>query len=258
MPSTQAHSIKLAKDHPCAVGFLDETGSIASDRFFGVGLLKPREPARLLRSIQKLRDRKDWRKEFKFTDITTKSLPLYQAFIDLILEEESVSFFGFVADRNVADPIARFGTHWEAYSKLAEQLVLASIRSHELVTVLADNYSTPDHILFEETLKAAVNRRARRLAVTSVCRLDSKSSDGLQAADVMISAATFEFRAEAGLSSHKSAKGSLAKYVRDALGADSCLHGWRNDRHSVAIYNQNQSLEPVPADNDTSVASPNV
>jgi hypothetical protein len=215
---------------------LDETGAIAKDRFFAVGLLKSREPARLLRSIQKLRDRRHWYSEFKFTDTTRDSLSLYKEFIDLIAADSAVEFFSFVADRRRADPIERFGSHWEAYAKLAEQLVVACVRGEELVAILADNYSTPDYILFEESLKASANGRLKRLAVTSVCRLDSKSSDGLQAVDMLTSAIAFEFRADAGLASHKSAKGELSSYVRGVLGADTCLAGWRNSRHSVAVY----------------------
>jgi hypothetical protein len=157
-------------------------------------------------------------------------------FVDLVVSDTDTQFFEFVADRTQADPIARFGTHWEAYAKLAEQLVVASVRGPELLTVLADNYSTPDDILFEDSLKASVNRRLKRLAVTNVCRLDSKSSDGLQAVDMLVSAITFEFRAKAGLSSPVSAKGQLSLHVREALGTQTCLDGWRNANHSIAVY----------------------
>lgn len=232
--------VTLRRDHPCAVGFLDETGSISSDRFFGVGLLKTQHPARLLRAVQKLRDRRHWYKEFKFTETTTKSLPLYKEFIDVIASDSAVEFFSFVADREVADPVERFGTHWEAYSKLAEQLVVACVRGEELLSVLADNYSTPDEVLFEDSLKASVNRRLRRLAVTSVFRLDSRSSDGLQAVDMLTSAIAFEFRANVGLGSKTSPKSELAEYTRQALGTTTCLKGWRNRQHSVAVYSHGQ------------------
>ena len=119
-------------------------------------------------------------------------------------------------------------------------MVVASIHSNELLTVLADNYSTPDDVLFEDSLKASVNRRLRRLSVTSVCRLDSKSSDGLQAVDMLTSAIAFEFRAKAGLAAQTSPKGQLSLYLREALGLGSCLNGSRNDHHSVAVYSQGQ------------------
>src|SRR5581483_12272662 len=120
-----APKARLAKDHPCALGFLDETGAIASDRFFAVGLLKTQAPARLLRSVQKLRDRCQWYKEFKFSETTQRSLPLYKEFADIVTSDSAAEFFGFVADRDKADPVERFGTQWEAYTKLAEQLVVA-------------------------------------------------------------------------------------------------------------------------------------
>ena len=53
------------------------------------------------------------------------------------------------------------------------------------MSLMADNYSTPDYVLFEEQLRARVNVRVKRLGLVSVCRLDSKSSDGLQLADLL-------------------------------------------------------------------------
>ena len=225
----------LGRDHPCATAFLDETGSIAKDRFFGIGLLKCAEAANLTRGIQKIRDRHHWYKEIKWFDITKGSLPIYRQVVD-VCAASGVEFFCFVADRRAADPITRFGSAWDAYAKLSEQLVVAACRPDELIALMADNYSTPDSVLFEQDLRAGVNRRLRRLALVSVVRLDSRSSDGLQAVDLLTSAVAHEFRAEAGLASHTSPKGEMSAYVRSALGADSCLTGWRNDRHSVQIH----------------------
>ena len=225
----------LRKDHPCATAFLDETGSISKDRFFGIGLLKCSEPAVLTRALQKLRDRAHWYDEIKWYDITRDSIPFYRCVVD-ICADSGVDFFCFIADRKQSDPIARFGSPWDAYAKLAEQLVVASFRPAELMALMADNYSTPDSVLFEQDLRAAVNRRLNRLALVSVTRLDSRSSDGLQAVDLLTSAVTHEFRADAGLASHVSPKGRISTYVRAVLGAGSCLDGWRNSRHSVQIY----------------------
>jgi hypothetical protein len=226
----------LRRDHPCATAFLDETGSISQDRFFAVGLLKHEEASRLLRAVHKLRDQTHWYKEIKFSQLTATTLPLYRQFIDVALRSGPAQFFCFVADRSTADPVERFGSTWAAYSKLAEQLVVAALHPDELVTILADNYSTPDAILFEEELRESVNRRLRRLAVVAALRLDSRSSDGLQIADLLTSAIAFEFRAQAGLASSSSPKAMLARHVRTSLGAETCVAGWRSDRHSVAIY----------------------
>lgn len=200
----------------------------------------------MLRALQKYRDQKHWYKEIKFSATTQGTLDLYKGVVDVVLAPPGASYFCFLADRQAADPVERFGSHWAAYSKLAEQLVVAALKPEELVTVLADNYSTPDHVLFEEDLKATANRRLGRLAVTSCCRLDSKSSDGLQVADLLTSAVAFEFRAAAGIASANGPKAQLAEHVRTMLGTSTCLPGWRasDNRHSVAIYSHGAWTPP--------------
>jgi hypothetical protein len=240
-PPPAPSRLVLRRQHPVATAFLDESGIISADRFFAIGLVKSAEPARLLRSIQKFRDKNHCYHEFKWYDITAGTVELYKNIVDVCLSPGLLEFWCFVADRTKADPIVRFGSQWDAYGKLAEQLVVASAHPDELFAILADNYSTPDHILFEEDLRAAVNRRLNRLAAVSVVRLDSRSSDGLQVADLLSSAVTFEFRQAAGLARATSPKGQVAAHVRAALGTASCLSGWRNANHSVAIYNHGNS-----------------
>ncbi|WP_029265064.1 MULTISPECIES: DUF3800 domain-containing protein [unclassified Microbacterium] len=228
---------KLPKNHPVATCFLDETGSISNDRFFGVGLVSLEEPSRLLRSVQNLRDRKHWYNEFHFSSVTRDSLEIYKQLVDLSLAVQGFHFYCFIADRTGADPVERFGDRWTAYLKMSEQLVVASFPPGAVVSVVADNYSTPASVLFEEELRYSINRRFRRLAVQSVYRADSHAFDGLQVVDLFTSAAAFEFRANAGLASHSSEKGKLAAYVRESLGTETCLTGWRNSDHSIQIYN---------------------
>jgi hypothetical protein len=227
---------ELAADHrPTAVAFLDESGSIARDRFFAVGCLKLAEPSVLLRSVQKLRDRYHWYEEMHFKAVTAGALPFYKDVVRLVVKAEA-EFSCFVADRNVHDPVARFGTSWRAYQKLAEQLIVGSIRNRELLTVLADNYSTPDDVRFEEDLRADVNERLGRLAILTVCRLDSESTDALQIVDLLTSAVTFEFRQAAGIASRTNTKAQLAAHVRSEYGVTSFLSGCRPPPLNVAIY----------------------
>jgi len=81
--------------------------------------------------------RNHWYKEIKFSSATQGVLPLYQQVVDIALDPGVSEFFCFVADRQAADPIGRFGNSWAAYGKLAEQLVVASTRQDELVSLLA-------------------------------------------------------------------------------------------------------------------------
>ena len=229
---------RLPADNPVATCFLDETGSISRDRFFAVGLVSIAEPSRLLRAVQNLRDRKHWYKEFHFSSVTRDTLDLYKELADVTLGTEGIHFYCFVADRQESDPIERFGDSWTAYAKMSEQLVVASFPRGAVVNVVADNYSTPASILFEEELRFSINRRFRRMAVSSVFRSDSKAFDGLQVVDLFTSAAAHEFRANAGLASRTNHKAALADYIRSSLGADTFLSGWRNANHSVAIYDR--------------------
>lgn len=215
--------------------FLDESGSISQDRFFAVGCLKLAEPSILLRRIQKLRDTEHWYQEIHFVDLTSGALPFYKKVIDEI-SASNAEYSCFVADRQSADPVARWATPWKAYEKLAEQLLVATIRPRELVVVVADNYSTPDSVQFELDVRAAVNKRLGRLAVMSVCRLDSRAADPLQLADLLTSAVTFEFRQSAGNAGTRSPKAQLARYVRDAYGVSSFLPSHRGPKMNVQIF----------------------
>jgi hypothetical protein len=221
---------------PTAMAFLDESGTISKDRFFAVGCLKLDEPSVLLRAIEKLRDQHHWYGEIHWVDLTQKSAPFYGQVAHEIAQSDA-QFSCFVADRQQADPIARFGTEWRAYEKLAVQLLLGSIRPEELVTVIADKYSTPDHIVFEQDVRSEVNYRLKRLAVTSVCRLDSKAADPLQLVDLLTGAITFEFRQAAGLAGTATPKALLASSIRQGYGVTSVLGGCVvQDKLNVACY----------------------
>lgn len=227
----------LPADHPTSVAFLDETGSISADRFFAVGCLKLGEPSYLTRRIQALRDRAHWYKELHWIDVTRKVLPFYRDVVDEVASCPNASFSCFVADRQVSDPVARFRSPSAAYARLAAQLLIGNIRPCEVVFVLADAYSTPANVAIELEVKRIVNRRFGRLAVPSVCRLDSRAADPLQVADLLTSAVTFEFRQSAGLAGVSSPKAELSQYVLNAYGVSSVLSGARNDTLNVARYN---------------------
>jgi len=186
--------------------------------------LKLKTPSILLRKVEKLRDREHWYREIHFNDLTKGALPFYRQVVD-ILAATKLEFLCFVADREASDPLERFGSHHRAYEKLATQLLVASIKPYEIVSVLADDYSTPDHVKFEEDVRFGVNQRLHRMAVTTVCRLASQAAIPLQLVDLLTSAVAFEFRASAGFASADSPKGELAEYVRDAFDVDSFLFG---------------------------------
>jgi hypothetical protein len=149
--------------HPTAVAFLDESGSISQDRFFSVGCLKLSEPSILLRRIQKLRDRHHWYHEVHFFDLTKDALPFYERVVEIVAASGG-QFSCFVADREGADPVARFGTPWKAYEKLAAQLLLGSIKRRVvdlLTSAVAFEFRQSTGIAGRETPKARLARKLR-------------------------------------------------------------------------------------------------
>ena len=235
------------------MAFLDESGSIAKDRFFAVGCVKLAEPSDLTLTVRSLRDRNHWYREIHFTDLTANALPFYRSVLGAVCQLRAATFSCFVADRRLDDPILRFGSPWKAYEALAEQLLAGSIGRREVVAVLADDYSTPPNVVFERDVKREVNRRFDRLAVTSVCRLNSLSADPLQIVDLLTSSVAFEFRQQAGLAGQNSPKAQLAAALRASCGTDSFLNGFRTHpwdvpgfRVNVALYRASDPSKRLP------------
>jgi hypothetical protein len=211
----------LPPEHPTAVAFLDESGVIARSRFFAVGLLKLPEPELLTRRVQKLRDRHHWYREFHWTDVTSGALPIYREVLSVPAALGDARFACFVADRDAFDPVARFGSPWTAYEHLATQLLLGNIRPDELVSVIADNYSTPHGVRFERDVRRDVNSRLGRCAVPSLVRLDSRSTDALQVVDLLTAAVAFEFQQQAGLAGRRTPKARLLEHTKGCFGVEA-------------------------------------
>lgn len=238
----------LRPDHPTACFFLDESGAIAKDRFFSVGLLKLREPSSVLTAVQRYRDRTHFYDEFHFTEVRPDSLSVYKGVIDELATSDDLEFWCFVSDRDVADPVQRWQTHWMAYEKMAEQLMVAASRPYELASAVADTYSTPDHVSFERDVRKRVNQRFDRCAIASLYRSDSKAMDGLQVVDLLTGAVTFEFRQAAGLAGRNSPKAQLARHVRESF--EIAGHSFtdlpcKSDRVSVRLYEHGKWKSPV-------------
>lgn len=220
--------------HPTATAFLDETGIISQDRYFTVGLLILRD-AQLIREVQKFRDRHHWYGEIKWVDVTNGSYPLYAELLDTVVASNA-RFACFVSDRDIADPVKRFGGPWRAYERLSAQLVIGASRKGELISLMADNYSSPDKVHFERDVKRLVNDRLGELCIATCCRLDSASSDGLQMVDLLTGAVTFEFRQQAGLAGTTSAKARLSKHLLGLYGVSSFVGQVRTRNLNIAIY----------------------
>lgn len=238
-PDEAAHSHVLPPGHPTAVVFLDETGVVhrASDRYFGIGCLKARDPSPLLQGLHRLREQAGFHDELHWADFDKAKLrgrddlvELGKAAIDLVFDSDDAEFCCHIADRAAGDLTARFHRHpypgHKAYEWLAAQVLDAAVGDTEIVTVLADRLSTSPAVRFESDVAAVVNQRRRRLAVSSVCRLDSRSTDGLQLVDVLLGATALDLRQ--GRTGGARQKQALLEHLLDRCGWPSFRPGGRS------------------------------
>ncbi len=232
--------------------FLDESGTVAGDAVLVVGCLKLPKASALLRLMQHLRDKTHFYGELHFTGMTRRSMGPYTSVIDLVPDD--ATFAASVVDRRKADPVARFGSSYDAYAKLAAQLIMGNVSPAEVVTVLADNYSAPAHVDFEGSVKRDVNRRLSRLAVVDVCRLDSKSSDALQVTDMLTSSVAFQYRQVVGTAKQGTGKSTVAEHAAARFGVSTVAGGATLPDLSVREYEHTRRETMHPAGYDETAA----
>ena len=219
----------LPADHPTATIYLDESGVIKSDRFFGIGCLRVGNGGELARALgrhrQKLEcfDEIHWSHFGKAATLHGAAFDLAVAAVGTFFELDDVSFCCTVADRQYGDLVKSYGSGWKAYEALAVRALDASVGPREIVSVMADHVDTPSEVRFEEAVAVELNQLRERLAVTTVNRLHSHAVDGLQLADLLLGAAMFDFRqgSVGGASAADGQKATLSQLLLDHCGVVS-------------------------------------
>jgi hypothetical protein len=100
------------------------------------------------------------------------------------------------------------------------------------VTVLADHVTTPAAVSFEADVARTVNTQAERLAIASVCRVDSRCTDGLQLVDLLLGAATFDLR-QGRYTDSETQKQRLLAHLLDRCNCASFRPDGRRDSAGV-------------------------
>ena len=222
--------------YPTSVIYMDESGSRASgSNFFVVAAAKVRNHGLFLRGVRDCRDRTGFGGEFKFSEITRGSLVAYYELIDHI-ENADLHVAACVVDRSVSNPFKYRKEEWRAHADVATQLLVGCINRRELVTVIADAITTPSGRSYEDTVRNNVNKRLGNTSVIGAACLDSRTSDGLQVADLLAGAVAFEYRRLAGVSGKPhSNKAKVVNRLKAALGGVE-LVDTREGRVNVASF----------------------
>src|SRR4051812_3795149 len=140
--------------HPTASLYLDESGVIKTDRFFGIGCLKAKDGPRLTRALHRhrqvleCRGELHWSRFDKATSRNDRSFEMAMATIDVFFEHEDASFCCVLADRQEGDLTRAHGSSWQAYEWLSAEVLDKAIDGHEIVSVLADHVDTPPSVRF--------------------------------------------------------------------------------------------------------------
>ncbi|MEX2398836.1 MAG: DUF3800 domain-containing protein [Candidatus Saccharimonadales bacterium] len=213
-------------------GYLDETGLLhtpETDRFFGIGLIALPSPRHLHRSIIRLRNKRRFYREFKFSAINHSTLPIYKELIDLTFAEKNLRFVVQIVDKKGKNHPNKY----KSYNKYAGQVIAKIVdatkqQASEYITVLADDVSTNDKDdKFEREVRDMVKKAHRRNALYGIARLESHAVSEIQLADILIGAVAYAFKMKYGLASTKGAKAQLVKYVQAKIN----------------VYNLSQDME---------------
>lgn len=172
-----------------ATFFIDESGAKAtSGNFFVVAGIKARQPGRLQRQIEELRDKRGFRDEFKFARISRDRVPVFRDLVEIVAASD-VRLIGSVVDRSLMENPFKCGDEeWKVHARIAAQLIQGNTSANEYVAAIMDHRSTKPNVSFGETVKAMANHRLQIPTVVTAVTVDSKANDLLQVADLIAGA----------------------------------------------------------------------
>lgn len=172
-----------------ATFFIDESGAKATaGNFFVVAGIKTRQPGRLQRRIEQLRNETGFTDEFKFSRINRDRLQVFLRLADIVAEHD-VRIIGSVVNRsNGANPFKCGDETWRVHARIVSQLLVGNMSRDEQAAALIDHVSTAPNVSFGDTVKGMANRRMRANSLVSAVTIDSCANDLMQVADLVAGA----------------------------------------------------------------------
>ncbi|HLD60891.1 MAG TPA: DUF3800 domain-containing protein [Patescibacteria group bacterium] len=195
---------KYFKDIKTCFCFLDETGLLysARDKFFALGIVKCSEPQRLYNRIRKIRQRYNYDHEIKWARLDGRiRFDIARELFNVFLLEDA-TFNCIILNKDELDFQQHFQNNlYKVYQNFSIALLKLVIGKNpeEVITVLADDYFSPDGTDLEDKIKRFINDHYQQFIITGVCQINSRSSDLLQLTDVILGAILYDLKKQTGL-----------------------------------------------------------
>jgi len=179
--------------------FLDESGILDATniqtRYFAIGAILHPWPDELIIQLHQIFEdlcnklkKEPSRLEFKFSEITKLSLPLYKTCVEILLNDQDWRFFSVVID--LRDPKFEAPTNpqqkWECYLRWAKILLQKNLKAEEKATLIADYLRRPKGEVHSfATLPKVVPQ------LWDVIQVESQGVLLVQMADILLGASLF-------------------------------------------------------------------
>lgn len=223
--------------------FIDESGNLASERYFGIGMLLVEDAGSLYDAVKPFYDKardiaraqkektivdylqngkyeelaaiakasKSFELKFKYINFTNNAV--YSELVRKYFSFPECRFSAIIIDRQDKEfkPQEVFANPWSMYIGYSSLLLSGNINNLDDcgICVLADDLTKPKAITmtFEKALHSKIEQRlkqdGRSRRVFNVTRLESHSSLILQLVDILLGAVLYDFKKQGGLISEK-------------------------------------------------------
>lgn len=229
--------------------FLDESGTLnpKSQPYFTVGMIKCSQPYYLQQKIRYIRERNKFWWELKFSDLNKVKIKTALEILDALFKTRNIHFSSYSIDKKSEYFKNEFHSNpFIAYEQITKHLLRGNMRKNEVLIVLADNVITPKRNKFEVNVKNSINNKFQRLAIAGVCRLDSRSNDLLQLADLLIGSINYELLLKDKVIEKPSRyKKEFIDKLKSNLGVDKLTENFRNYDFNIHHHKKDEKMENI-------------
>lgn len=222
------------------VCFFDERGILNNpiDRFFVLGMVKSLRPHKLNNFIKQIRDKNHFYDEIKWNKVNKRNINIMKIIIDNFFSTHNTGFHCIVLPKDEMDFKEYFNNDFlKVYKSFTVLLLKRYIKKNEIVSIIADDYPAPKKDEFEAKVRNYVNDHNKALSIHSIIRINSKGSNLIQLADLLMGTVNYEFKLKNSLIKHPSkAKISLLDYLKDKLNIDDLSTSVNSVKFNIMIF----------------------